>query len=206
MNFPAISSLCAAEVAQIRTFPEKTMGSAARHLLREALVWSGIALGIFALIYFFDDLKATFDPAPNAASVTSQESEPKDSPDGFAREVRLKADERGHFVFAADVNGRKATFMADTGATVVVLSYEDAARLGLSPQRLDFTGLAQTANGPARVAPVVLDRVRVRDITVRDVSAVVAEKGALATNLLGMSFLSRLKSFQVQDGELVLVQ
>ena len=84
---------------------------------------------------------------------------------GFAGEVRLKADDRGHFLFVADVNGRSATFMADTGATLVVLTYEDAARLGLSPQSLDFTGLAQTANGVARVAPVTLDRVRVDDIT-----------------------------------------
>ena len=125
---------------------------------------------------------------------------------GFAREVRLKADPRGHFVFEAAINDRPASFMADTGATLVVLTYEDAARLGLSPHRLDFTGLAQTANGTARVAPVTLDRVRVEDITVRDVPAVVAEKGALATNLLGMSFLSRLKSFQMQGSELILVQ
>jgi aspartyl protease family protein len=53
---------------------------------------------------------------------------------------------------------------------------------------------------------VRLDRVRVDDITVRDVPAAVAEKGALATNLLGMSFLSRLKSFQMQGRELILVQ
>lgn len=56
----------------------------------------------------------------------------------------------------------------------------------------------------SRVAPVTLDRVR--DITVRDVPAVVAEKGALATNLLGMSFLSQLKSFQMRGSELILVQ
>jgi aspartyl protease family protein len=56
------------------------------------------------------------------------------------------------------------------------------------------------------VAPVTLDHVRVDDITVRDVPAVVAEKGALATNLLGMSFLSRLKSFQMRGSELILVQ
>ena len=96
--------------------------------------------------------------------------------------------------------------MADTGATLVVLTYEDAARLGLSPHSLDFSGLAETANGVSRVAPVTLDRVRVEDITVRDVPAVVAERGALATNLLGMSFLARLKSFQMQGSELILVQ
>jgi aspartyl protease family protein len=112
----------------------------------------------------------------------------------------------GHFVFEAAINDRPATFMADTGATLVVLTYEDAARLGLSPHRLEFTGLAETANGTARVAPVTLDHVRVDDITVRGVPAVIAEKGALGTNLLGMSFLSRLKSFQMQGSDLILVQ
>jgi aspartyl protease family protein len=106
----------------------------------------------------------------------------------------------------AEVNGRSADFMADTGATLVVLTYEDAARLGLSPHSLEFNGMAQTANGIARVAPVSLDRVQVEDITVRDVPAVIAEKGALATNLLGMSFLGRLKSFQMQGSELVLIK
>jgi aspartyl protease family protein len=59
--------------------------------------------------------------------------------------------------------------------------------------------------GSARVAPVTLDRVRVEDITLRNVPAVVAEKGALATNLLGMSFLSRLRGFQMRGSELILI-
>jgi aspartyl protease family protein len=120
--------------------------------------------------------------------------------------VRLKADARGHFVFGVAVNDRPASFMADTGATLVVLTYEDAARLGFSPQRLDFSGRVETANGVSRVAPITLDRVHVEEITVRDVPALVAEKGALATNLLGMSFLGRLKSVQMQGSELILVQ
>ena len=79
---------------------------------------------------------------------------------------------------------------------------------GSASRRIASTSPAspQTANGVSRVAPVTLDRVRVDDITVRDVPAVVAEKGALATNLLGMSFLGRLKSFQMQGSELMLVQ
>ena len=180
------------------------MGSAARHVLHEALLWGAVALGSVALIYFFDDLRGALVPEGGAPAIAELG---KSTPEkGFAGEVRLRADERGHFVFDAEVNGRRATFMADTGATLVVLTYEDAARLGLSPHGLDFSGLAQTANGVARVAPVTLDRVRVEDITVRDVPAVVAEKGALATNLLGMSFLGRLKSFQMQGSELVLSQ
>ena len=78
--------------------------------------------------------------------------------------------------------------------------------LDLSPHSLDFSAPVQTANGIARVAPVTLDRIRVEDITVRNVPAAVAEKGVLGTNLLGMSFLGRLKSFQIQGNELVLVQ
>jgi aspartyl protease family protein len=181
------------------------MSSAAKHVLHEALLWSAVALLGFGLFYFFDDLKSAFGPGAEIRPVAARHDSGAKSP-GFAREVRLKADPRGHFVFEAAVNDRPATFMADTGATLVVLTYEDAARLGLSPHSLDFTGLAETANGTARVAPLTLDRVRVDDITVRDVPAVVAERGALGTNLLGMSFLGRLKSFQMQGSELILLR
>jgi aspartyl protease family protein len=96
--------------------------------------------------------------------------------------------------------------MADTGATLVVLTFEDAERLALSPASLDFTGLAQTANGVSRIAPVTLDRVRVDGITLYDIQAAVAERGALSGNLLGMSFLSKLSSFEMKGDELVLAQ
>jgi aspartyl protease family protein len=96
--------------------------------------------------------------------------------------------------------------MADTGASMVALTYEDAKRVGLSPHSLDFSARVETANGIAHVAPVTLGRVRVGDITIRNVPAAVAEKGALATNLLGMSFLGRLESFHIQGDELVLNQ
>jgi aspartyl protease family protein len=181
------------------------MSSASKHVLHEAALWGAVALTGFGLFYFFDDIRASLGPGAETAPspVARQESATQSS---FAREVRLKADPRGHFILDAAINDRPASFMADTGATLMVLTYEDAARLGLSPHSLDFSGFAQTANGVSRVAPVMLDRVRVDDILVRNVPAAVAEKGALDTNLLGMSFLSRLKSFQMQGHELVLVQ
>jgi aspartyl protease family protein len=174
--------------------------------LHEALIWAAVALGCFALFYYFDDLRAALGPAAEVASSTLARHERAAKSAGFGGEVHLKADPRGHFVFEGAVNDRRTTFMADTGATLVVLTYEDATRLGLSPHSLDFSGAAETANGVSRIAPVVLERVRVDDITVRDVPAAVAEKGALETNLLGMSFLSRLKSFHMQGNELVLLQ
>jgi aspartyl protease family protein len=69
-----------------------------------------------------------------------------------------------------------------------------------------FSGVSQTANGAPRVAPLTLGEVRLGDIAVRDVPAAVAERGALAIKLLGMSFLGRLKSFDMKGHELVLMQ
>lgn len=83
--------------------------------------------------------------------------------------MRLRAEERGHFVVEAEVNSHAVTLVADTGATLVVLSFEDAERLGISPNSLDFSSISQTANGAARVAPLTLGEVRLGDIAVRDV-------------------------------------
>jgi aspartyl protease family protein len=181
--------------------------SATKHLLREGVLWSAGLLAVVAGIYFFNDLKAALapqgEPMPSLASLTKGEDK---RTSGFSGEVRLKGNGSGHFVFEGAVNNRPLTFMADTGATIVALTYDDAKRVGLSPHGLDFNARVETANGIARVAPVTLDRVRIGDITVRNVRAAVAEKGALATNLLGMTFLGRLGNFQVRGNELILTQ
>ena len=186
------------------------MRSATKHLLLETTQWGTLALALFACVYFFDDLRTFFRPQNSlptlAEAIRDAPPETEERAAGFDRTVKLRADANGHFVFKAAVNERLAKFVADTGATYVVITYEDAKRLGLSPQSLDFSAPVQTANGVTRVAPVVLDRVRVEDITVRQVPAAVAEKGVLSTNLLGMSFLGRLKSFHIQGDELVLIQ
>jgi aspartyl protease family protein len=93
------------------------MSSTARHVLQEALLWATVALGGFALIYSFDDLKAVFGPGGSTPAIAERSETKRASPQRFAGEVRLKADARGHFMFPAEVNGRAADFMADTGAT-----------------------------------------------------------------------------------------
>ena len=86
----------------------------------------------------------------------------------------------------------------------MVLTYEDAERSGIFLRPADFIWSTQTANGTAKVAPVTLERVSVGNITVRGVQAAVAEPGKLHVNLLGMSFLQKLRSFEVHSGRLVL--
>ncbi len=96
--------------------------------------------------------------------------------------------------------------MADTGATYVALSYESAKSLGLLQAGVIFSGRSATANGVAKVALVTIDAIRIGDITVRNVQAVVAEPGRMTQNLLGMSFIKQLSNFEMKGAKLVLRQ
>ena len=96
--------------------------------------------------------------------------------------------------------------MVDTGATVIALTANDAARLGIHPAQREYVAEVKTANGTVHAAPTRLDRVEVGDLVVNDVAALVMPDGALSDNLLGLSFLSRLRRFEYSDGRLVLEQ
>ena len=97
-------------------------------------------------------------------------------------------------------------FLIDTGATVVAIPEKEAARLGIRPTRREYTVQMKTANGTVSAAPVQLRMLEVGGIIARDVQAVVMPDEALGENLLGMSFLSRLRRFEIADGKLVLEQ
>lgn len=122
------------------------------------------------------------------------------------RQVALRAGPGGHVMVDGFVNDRAVKFMVDTGATVVVLNEATARHLGFHPSRSDFTGISRTANGAVPVAPVRLGEIRVADILVRDVQAVIVPGEMLDGNLLGMSFLNRLREFEFQGDRLVLTQ
>ncbi len=126
--------------------------------------------------------------------------------DTRSRSVVIPRDERGHFDVDGRVNGRRVGFMVDTGATVVALTASDAARLGIHPSRNAFVAEVKTANGTVRAAPAQLDVVAIGNLELRDVAALVLPDGALSDNLLGLSFLSRLRRFEYSDGKLVLEQ
>lgn len=118
----------------------------------------------------------------------------------------VPSDRTGHFRVNAVIGGRSLEFLVDTGASIIALTKKDADRLGLNPSPREFTALIQTANGVVRAAKVRLGTVSVGGLDVSDVEAVVMPNGALAQNLLGMSYLSRLKRFEFRTGQLVLEQ
>ena len=101
-------------------------------------------------------------------------------------------------------NGQRAVrVMIDTGASVVVLTPDDAARLGLRLTAGDFSRKIITASGPVRAAPVALQTVAVAGTRVEQVEALVVERG-LPHSLLGMSYLGRLSSFSANPAGLTL--
>jgi aspartyl protease family protein len=119
-----------------------------------------------------------------------------------AGSVQLRAGENGHFVTSAIINGSPVKMLVDTGASTVALRHEDARKAGFRPDDLDFDIPVSTANGIVNAARIRIDRIEVGGIRVEDIDGVVLPKGALAGSLLGMSFLSRLHSFEVRNGVL----
>lgn len=109
----------------------------------------------------------------------------------------------GHYWTVAQSGGRAVRLMVDTGATLVVLTPEDATRLGLAPPDDAFTETVRTASGDIRAARVRLDDMAVAGVRVSGVEALVVASG-LSHSLLGMSFLGRLSGFEASAGELVL--
>ena len=140
-----------------------------------------------------------------AMAASPRTAPPRPQVSSSSRTVTLDSDGHGHFRVDARVDGRSIDFMVDTGASAVVLRESAAAELGIFPRPSEYTGRTQTANGVARYAPVRLNRVEVNDITVRDVAAAVMPDDALKVNLLGMTFLSRVK-WTHDRGRLVLEQ
>ena len=122
------------------------------------------------------------------------------------RTLNIPHDARGHFATEGRIDGQRVNFMVDTGASVVALNESSAARFGLRPSRGDYNATVTTANGTIKAARTRIAMVDVGGLVVRDVDAMVLPDEALSENLLGLSFLSRLRRFEYANGMMVLEQ
>ena len=118
------------------------------------------------------------------------------------RTLVYRADRRGHFSLMGTVNGAPIRLVVDTGASLVALTLDDARAAGIGPSELVFNQVTQTANGRVRFAPVMLREVRIGQLLIENVPAAVIEN--LDQSLLGMSFLKRLKRFEMREGALTI--
>ncbi len=161
----------------------------ANKLLQQIAVWALIFLGVIAAYGLWDDIRQTVRPQQAVFSDQGKVVVPR-SPDG-------------HYYIATEVNGAAVQFVLDTGATMLVLTREDATAAGLDPDTLAFTGRAMTANGEVRTAPVRLDTLTLGPATDRDIPAVV-NSGEMAQSLMGMTYLQRWGKIEIAGGELTL--
>ena len=150
-------------------------------------------------------------PTPRAPSAPRETAPPKPSlPQVItlgpaARIVTLRGGNDGQFRVEARVDTLRVPFIVDTGAGAVALRESTASQLGFHPGQRDYTVTTYTANGTGKAAPVQLRTIEIDDIVVRDVRAIVVPDDALTENLLGMTFLSRVR-FTHDRGKLVLEQ
>ncbi len=123
---------------------------------------------------------------------------------GNAAAVRVRKQLDGHFVARTNVNGVIVEMIVDTGASAVVLTPEDARALGFDVGALTYAVPVQTANGRSFAAQVRLTNIAIGGIHVGNVDALIAKSGTLHQSLLGMSFLSRLRSYEFSGDFLTL--
>jgi aspartyl protease family protein len=165
--------------------------------LQALLTWALLLVGLSSAYSYRFELQGVAsrilgDLAPDEAVVTSP------------GEVSVTRRLDGSFLVAGRANDTDLRFVFDTGASTVVLTAESAERLGFHPGRLSYRVPVSTANGRALTAPVTIERLSVGPITMSRVRALVAPAGMLYENLLGMTFLERLSSYEVRGNRLFL--
>ena len=175
-----------------------------RRTVRNALVVIAMSLVVAAGLRYRADLLAVVGDGMTMPSPATARRAPtaRQAPQG-SREIMVRMGPRGHFQVGATVNGVPVGFLVDTGASKVILTLDDARRLGFDPALLDFSERYRTANGAVAGAPVTLRELRIGQLSLFDVAASVT-RGPLATSLLGMSFLGRLEGYEVREGRLIL--
>jgi len=172
--------------------------------MRQIFIVAAALLVVGVYVARFADGVVEKQPDSQAA-VVQPVYEPRE-PTSSGRSLTLESDRQGHFQVEARVDGRFVDFLVDTGASLVVLRESTADLVGIHPQPRDYTVTAITANGRISAARATIERIELGGITVFDVPAMVLPDEALAKNLLGVSFLSRLKRYEYANGRMVLEQ
>ncbi len=159
-------------------------------MLQQAMIWVLIFVGAIAAAGLWQDMKG--DLTLTQATISDNM-------------IEVPRGRDGHFHLDLQINGVTVPFLVDTGATQVVLTRADAARVGLDPAELNFIGTAFTANGEVRIAPVVLERVALGPIEDRNLRATV-NSGQMEQSLLGMAYLNRFERIEIQNDRLLLTR
>jgi len=158
-------------------------------MARTAVLWGLIFLGVVAGYGLWSDIR--------------QDVMPRQTVFGDQARVEVPRSADGHYYLTLALNDVKLRFVVDTGATDIVLSQQDAARIGIDLGGLTYAGVAGTANGVVRTARTTVDRMDLGSINDRNV-AVWVNQGEMDTSLLGMAYLRRFSRIEIADGKMIL--
>ena len=167
-----------------------------KETVRNILIWAAIAVMLLIAVSFRDEIE-------NVAMRVRSELVPGYALETGEHEMVLTESDGGNYYIVGEANGVRMRFLIDTGASDTVLSPADAASLGIDVKALDFSRVYSTANGLGRGAPYTLDSLSVGPISISPMP--VSINGAeMGSSLLGMTFLRRFRSFEIQGRRLVL--
>lgn len=158
-------------------------------MMRHALLWGLIFIGGIAVVGLWQDIRG-YTTRPSTV-ITSGD------------QIEIMRSRGGMFLLEGRVNGVTVDFLVDTGASNLVLSQEDARRVGLDPETLPYFGEASTANGTVKLAFVTLESVEIAEHLSRNVRASV-NGGELDISLLGMDYLNRFGRISIEQDRLIL--
>jgi aspartyl protease family protein len=168
---------------------------------KQLVVWGGLALLMALIVPRLTPQSEPMRANPVIAAVppaaAPQQPQRQDWP---ANALVFPAAADGHVYIDALVNGVPVHFLVDTGATLVSLTMKDAKAAGIAANGLNYTVRTTTANGISEAAPVTLHEMRIGQMPLYDVNALVHRN--LGISLLGQSFLTRLHSYNMENGQL----
>jgi aspartyl protease family protein len=203
---PSDFAIAVASVALLIFLASSIAGSyrgRAGQAVRDLLTWSLVALVLVAGYSYREEIMSLGHRVAGELLPPGSALRGESQIEG-ERSVRIRRRPDGHFVAKTQVNGISLIMLVDTGASTVVLKRDDAQRLGYDVERLKYSVPVQTANGTTYAAHVRLRNLTLGPISLNDVEALVAKPGTLKENLLGMSFLSRLRSYEFTTDMLTL--
>jgi aspartyl protease family protein len=167
-----------------------------KETVRNIAIWIAITAVLIVVVSYRDELE-------DVAMRVRSELVPGYALESGEHEMVLTESEGGNFYIMGEANGVRVRFLIDTGASDTVLSPADAASLGIDVRALDFSKVYSTANGLGRGASYMLDELSVGPVAISPMPVSVNE-AEMGSSLLGMTFLRRFRSFEIQGRRLIL--
>lgn len=181
-------------------------------MLQKIMPFVFIAVAMAFVPQFLNKTPETIGQRSNTNSGVPKTAQPQKAANSNAhyatgkRQVSIRADSHGHFLADFKAGNRSVRGLIDTGATYVAMNRSTARSIGVKISSSDFKHKAETANGVVKAALKTIDRLELGSVSAKNVEVFILDDASLSSTLIGMSFLNKLSSFKIENGQLILTQ